>query len=564
MKFKDYEYVRPDMETFKKDFLQALETFENAQDVETQERSIDTVNKLRKHFHTMSSLAHIRHTVDTKDPFYDKEKDFFDQQGPVYSQLNNRFYQALAKSPFREQLKNKKGELLFQKAEQSLRTFNDKIMEDLQEENRLASTFNKLTAAAEIEFEGETRNLSQMTPFTQSPDRATRKKAYEAVSGFFQENEEQFDDLYDKLVKVRSRIAEKLGHDSFIPLAYDRLGRIDYGPEDVAAFRDEVKKRLVPLAKTFAEKKRQRLGLDKLYHYDLGLEFKSGNPKPKGDKDALVQTAKEMYEDMGEETARFFRFMLERELMDLEAKKGKAGGGYCTFLPEYDSPFIFANFNGTKGDVDVLTHEAGHAFQMFMSRHFKVPEYHMPTMESAEIHSMSMEFFAWPYAEGFFGSDTAKYKFSHLSGALNLILYGCLIDEFQHAIFQDPDMSKTERKTLWRELEKTYMPFKTYHDDDYLEQGGGWHRIMHIFVVPFYMIDYTLAQTCAFQYWLWSRSDRKKAWESYVELCKAGGSKTFLDLLDLAGLQNPFEKGVLPGIVQEINGFLEDMDDKSL
>ena len=564
MKFQEYNYERPNMETFTSMFNAALESFENAETVLAQEAAIDTINKLRFDFQTMQTLVSIRHSINTKDKFYDKEKTFFDENGPRFEQLNNKFYKALSNAKFVNELKEKKGALLFQQAEQSLRTFNDAILEDLQKENSLVSKYDKLMASAEIDFEGEIRNLSQMAPFSQHKDRDTRRRASAAISKFFSDHEETFDDLYDELVKVRSTIAEKLGYENFIELAYDRLGRLDYGPDDVANYRKQVKETIVPYVKTLVERKGKRLGIEKMKSYDLALEFLSGNPTPKGKKDWLVNQAHTMYTEMSKETKEFFEFMMDKNLMDLEAKKGKSGGGYCTYIPNYESPFIFANFNGTSHDVDVLTHEAGHAFQVYMSRHHEVPEYMWATLEASEIHSMSMEFFAWPWIDKFFKEDTEKYKFSHLAGALSFIPYGVAVDEFQHRVYEKPSMTKEERKLTWREIEKTYLPYKEYDNDPFLERGGFWFRQGHIYAVPFYYIDYTLAQVCAFQYWVKAQENHQNAWQSYLELCKTGGSKSFLGLLKVAGLKNPFDDGSIATTIPPLKSFLDGIDDTKL
>lgn len=564
MTFKDYPYKRPDMAALKQAFEAALKAFETAETVQAQAESIDTINQLRFDFNTQSTLAYIRHSINTEDAFYDAEKTFFNQNSPLFSQLNNQFYQALIKTPFRKELEAQKGALLFQKAELSLKTFHPDIMADLQEENRLASDFQKLYASAQIEFEGEKRTLTQMGPFTQSKDRTMRKKASQAISGFMAEHEAEFDAIYDQLVTVRTKMAKTLGYDSFVPLAYNRWGRMDYGPDAVKRYRDQVLQSVVPLNAKLSERKRQRLQLDTLYHYDLALEFSTGNPAPKGQKDWLLKQAETMYKEMAPETDTFFQFMQDHDLLDLEAKKGKAGGGYCTFLPNYGAPFIFANFNGTKGDVDVLTHEAGHAFQMFMSRHHEVPEYLTASQDIMEIHSMSMEFFAWPWMDTFFLEDTEKYKFSHLTHALSLIAYASAIDAFQHIVYEQPELGIEGRKKAWQTIDRQYFPHKVYDDNDYLERGNGWQSIMHVYAVPFYMIDYALAQVCAFQYWVRAQKDFKTAWDSYLTLCQAGGSDTFLGLLNLARLNNPFDADTMASIVGEIEAYLNQVDDTKL
>lgn len=564
MKFQDYKYIRPDMDALKNDFHAALKVFEEAQSASEQEKAMDTINQLRFNFDTAQTLVSIRHSIDTKDAFYDQEETFFNENSPLFAQLVNLYYKALVNATFKEDLIKSKGQLLFDQAAQSLRTFDDSILPLLQKENKLTSSYQKLLASAEIEFEGETRNLSQMAPFAQSKDRAMRKKASSVVSDWFKDNEDTLDTIYDELVQVRHDMALKLGYESFTELAYDRLGRLDYGPKEVANYRKQVLENIVPVVKELVERKGKRLGIDTMYSYDLALEFNSGNPTPKGDKDFLVAEAKKMYDEMSPETSEFFNFMLDKNLLDLEAKKGKAGGGYCTFIPNYDSPFIFANFNGTKHDVDVLTHEAGHAFQVYSSRHHEVPEYQWATLEASEIHSMSMEFFAWPWINGFFKEDTEKYKFTHLAGALTFIPYGVAVDEFQHEIYKNPTMSKAERKATWRQIEKKYLPYKIYDNDDFMERGGFWFRQGHIFSVPFYYIDYTLAQVCAFQYWVRDQKDHKEAWQSYLTLCQAGGTKPFVGLLELAGLQNPFNDGTLETTVPSIKAYLDSVDDTKL
>ncbi|TVP97090.1 MAG: M3 family oligoendopeptidase [Acholeplasmatales bacterium] len=564
MTFKEYPYQRPDMQKLQDAFKSALDEFETAESAAVQSACIDTINQLRFDFNTQSTLAYIRHSINTEDPFYDEEKNFFNQNSPVFSHLNNLFYQALTKTPFRDELKKQKGDLLFKKAALSLKTFSPDIMPDLQEENRLASDFQKLYTSAQIDFEGKKRTLTQMGPFAQSKDRAMRKKASQAVSAFMAEHESQFDAIYDQLVKVRTKMAKTLGYDSFVPLAYNRWGRMDYGPDAVKRYREQVLQSIVPLNATLSERKRKRLKLDTLYHYDLALEFESGNPTPKGKKDWLLKQAEAMYKAMAPETDTFFQFMQDHDLLDLEAKKGKAGGGYCTFLPNYGAPFIFANFNGTKGDVDVLTHEAGHAFQMFMSRHHEVPEYLTASLDIMEIHSMSMEFFAWPWVDKFFLEDTEKYKFTHLTHALSLIAYASAIDDFQHVVYENPDLGIEGRKKAWQTIDRTYFPHKVYDDNDYLKRGNGWQSIMHLYAVPFYMIDYALAQVCAFQYWVRAQSDQQASWDSYLSLCKAGGSDTFLGLLKLAGLNNPFEAGTMQALMPEIKAYLDGVDDTKL
>ena len=561
LKFRDYEYIRPDLNEISGEFEGLLKKFNEANSFEEQNQIMAEINKIRSNVETMGNLVYIRHSINTEDEFYAKEQDFLDENVPLYQNIVTKFYKALVNSKFRPELEKVWDKQIFTLAELQLKTFSEDIIEDLVKENKLVTEYDKLIASAKIEFEGETRNLSQMAPFMQSKDRAMRKDAYEAYIGFFKENESKFDEIYDDLVKVRTNMAKKLGYKNYVEMGYYRMSRSDYDANMVANYRKQVYEDLVPVVAELKDRQRNRLRLDELKYYDEPLEYLTGNATPKGEPEWILENGKKMYKELSKETDEFFTFMVERELLDLVSKKGKMSGGYCTFISDYKSPFIFSNFNGTSGDVDVLTHEAGHAFQAYLSRDYEVPEYNFPTCESAEIHSMSMEFITWPWMDLFFKDEVDKYKFSHLSGAVNFIPYGVTVDEFQHFVYENPEATPQERKAKWREIEKKYLPFRDYEDNDLLNRGGYWFRQGHIFGNPFYYIDYTLAQVCAFQFWIKTREDKERAWDDYIRLCKAGGSKPFLELVELAGLKNPFVDGTIKEVVKPIKEWLDAVDD---
>ncbi|MEH7380658.1 M3 family oligoendopeptidase [Bacillus sp. JJ1533] len=564
MNFNDFTYVRPNMDEVEQTFNVALEKFKNAETPADQDEAMKEIIAIQRTVDTAFNLCYIRHTVDTNDEFYKEEQDYLDEIQPLVQGLTTKYYDALVNSKFRTELENKWGKQLFDFAETQIKTFSPEVVEDLQLENKLSSEYTKLVASAKIMFEGEERTLAQLQPFTESTDREMRKKANEVRFAFFKEHQEKFDDIYDQLVDVRTRIAHKLGYKNFVELAYVRLSRTDYNAEMVANFRNQVKEHIVPLAVKLRERQAERIGLDSLKYYDESFSFKSGNAVPKGDPEWIIENGKKMYEELSEETKEFFNYMIDTNLMDLVAKKGKAGGGYCTYISDYQAPFIFSNFNGTSGDIDVLTHEAGHAFQVYSSRHYEVPEYNWPTYEAAEIHSMSMEFFTWPWMELFFKEDTDKYKFSHLSEALLFLPYGVAVDEFQHFVYENPDVTPAERNKAWRDIEKKYLPLRDYDGNEYLEAGGFWQRQSHIYTTAFYYIDYTLAQICAFQFWKKSREYHEAAWADYIHLCKQGGSKPFTELVKVANLLSPFEEGTVQSVVGEIEAWLNSVDDKQL
>lgn len=556
MKFKDFKYERPNYNLVKKTLIDLIQKLKDSDNIQEQKNLIHEINSVRNNVSSMSSIANIRHTINTEDKFYDNENEYWDEISPFYQELDSLFYEIMVNHNNRVNLVLEYGEQLFRLMENSLKIFSPDIIEDLQEENKQISKYVKLLASAKIMFDGKERNLSGMTPFILSSDRTIRKAAQEAKSTFFLNNETEFDEIFNNLVRVRVKIAKKLGFNNFIELGYLRMNRVDYDAKMVDSFRKQVINSVVPLASSLYEKQRIRLGLDSLRYYDEKFEFNDGNPTPKGDANWIIEQGKYMYHELSPETSEFIDFMIDNDLMDLTTKKGKAGGGYCTFIPDYKSPFIFSNFNGTSGDIDVLTHEAGHAFQVYRSSWIEVPELLWATYESSEIHSMSMEFFTMNWMENFFKEDTNKYKFLHLSNAIKFIPYGVLVDHFQHKIYENPNLTPTERKFIWRDLEKIYKPHCDYSENPFLEKGTWWFQQAHIFELPFYYIDYSLAQICALQFWQKMNKNYQESWKDYLNLCHEGGTKSFLNLLKVAKLISPFEKGCVENIILDAESYL--------
>ncbi len=559
------KYERPDIEDTGKRFAELTGKFRNAQSFEEADKIMDNINTLRNDFESMRIIAFINYSNDTNNKSFSEEQDFFDNNNPLFTDSVMEYYKALAASKFRNELSEKYGSHLFEIAEISLKSFSHEIIDDMQKENHLASEYMKLKASAKIIFNGKELNLQELEPFMESKDRDERHQAFLAYWKFFDANKDEFDKIFDKLVFLRNDMGVKMGYKNYIELGYARMKRMDYNEEMVNRFRENVKKHIVPLAEKLREKQRMRLGLDKLMVYDLFYQFGSGNPTPKGDPEWIVDQGKIMYDELSPDTREFYDFMFENDLMNVFSRKGKADMGYCEYIPKYKSPYIFANMNGTDDDITVLTHEAGHAFQAYASRNFHFKEYTEPTMESAEIHSMSMEFLTYPWMNLFFKDDTEKFKYSHLIGSINFLPYGVMVDDFQHWIYNNPSSTPGERKTKWREMEKVYMPHLNYGEIDFLESGGRWQKQGHIYESPFYYIDYCLAQICAFQFWSKAihngNGEFKHALEDYIKLCEAGGSKPFLELLKLANLESPFEEGVIKKVVSEIETYLDSVDD---
>ena len=545
MKFSEYPYSRPDFESFKKEIRSQIQDFANAKDAEEQIRILDDINVLRSHIQTLSTISSIRHSINNNDEFYNKEQDYWDEYGPLYSAEETNLAKAILASRYIDSLKKHYPAQFFALLENSIKGFDERIIADCQEENRLVSKYNRIKATAQIDFDGKTYNLPGITKLCQSDDRDIRKRASKAISDYFESKEEEIDGIYDQLVKLRDTMAKKLGYKNFVELGYIHMNRTDYNKEDVATYRKQILENVTPLMTQILKEQQKRLGYDSLYYYDEGYVFNDGMPKPQGNPEWILENADKMYSELSPETKEYFNFMMEHGLMDVLSRDGKEGGAYCTFINDYKSPFLFGNFNGTASDIVTITHEAGHGFQVYSSRNIDVPDLLWPTLESCEIHSMSMEFFTYPWMKNFFGEgkDLAKYYYNHLTGTIKFLPYGVLVDHFQHEVYEHPEYSPAERKAVWHRLETMYLPAKDYEDNDFYAKGTWWYRQHHIFQTPFYYIDYTLAQVCALQFFVKMNEDYKKAWKDYQHLCTLGGTQSFLGLVKEANLENPFIDG---------------------
>lgn len=559
LKFKDYKYVRPNFDEVRNQINDLAKRLEVAETFQEADKTFSELVEVEGEYDSMYTFVHIHNSVDTADEFYDGEMKLFQENGPKIEEAQVSYRKVFVNCKFRSEFEEKYGKYLFQKYENYLLTFDKSIMEDLVLESKTVLEYQKLLSSCSKDWNGEKLNITQLSKFTADSDPQVRRKATDLISEIYEEETDKLDDIYDRIVKIRDKMAKKLGYKNFIELGYRKMGRVDYDAKDVEGYRNQIVEVIVPLVNKIREEQRKRIGLDKLTFYDEPMFFKSGNPYPRGNKDEMVEKASRMYSELSKETDEFFTFMKEKDLFDLEAKTTKAAGGYCTYMRKWRSPFVFANFNGTTHDAEVLTHEAGHAFQVFSSRDY-ISDYLWPGMESAEIHSMSMEFFTWPWMDFFFEEDTEKFKYNHLAHSIMFLPYGALIDEFQHFVYENPQVSPKERRQKYSELEKKYLPTRDYDGIKVLEDGGFWFRQRHVFQMPFYYIDYTLAQVCAFQFWNKNRLDNDKAWHDYLRLCKTGGTKPFLQLLEVANLENPFVNGTIKKAVEPLEEYLDSVD----
>ena len=564
MTFQNLEYKRPDQDTVLKHIAELKTQLESAADEAAFLAALKAVNELHRDIESMASLCYIRHSIDTTDSFYKTEMDHLDEILPSIMEANQKLQITLLQSPHRPYLEAVLGKTALERLELSTRTISAAVLDDLVSENKLVSEYSRLLASASLEFDGKQLNLQQMGPYLEASSRDTRRAAVDTMFGFYHEHDTVLDDIYDRLVKIRHKIARTLGFENFVALGYARMGRTDYDGDMVATYRKQVLQTIVPLACSLRQKQQARLGLSRLFYYDEPLSDPKGNPKPLGDADELMNKASVMFAELSPGTDAFFTFMKQAGAMDLIAKPGKETGGYCTFLPNWQMPFIFANFNGTKDDVEVFTHEGGHAYQAYVTRDDEWLSHHEPGMETAEIHSMSMEFLTWPWMDLFFGKDADRFRYNHLADALMFIPYGVAVDHYQHLVYENPAATPEERRQFWLDVESTYLPWRDYDENTYLKGGNVWKRQTHIFSAPFYYIDYTLAQVLALWFWQAARNDAAIAWQQYDRLCRDGGKLGFRLLLEAHNLPNVFEAGSLDHFIPAVSAYLESVDPLTL
>ena len=556
------KYIRPDAETVKARFAELTEQLRKADSYEAARAVFMEKEQAYKSTMTMAELANIRHSIDTRDEFYDGEVSFWNSFTPELQEYSQLWTMAMLESPFRADFSNEFGDIIFVNAEIELKAFSPEIIPELQKENELTVEYEKLLASAQIPFEGNIYTLSQLTPFKTDSSDERRLAAWKAEGQWYKDNQAKLDGIYDELVHLRDTMGKKLGYEGYTTLGYYRMGRNCYTKTDVEAFRAAVVKYLVPLADKIMREQAKRLGKTYPISFaDAALSFRSGNPRPVGTADDILAQGKKFYDELSPETSEFFRTMLDCELMDVLSTEGKQSGGYCTGIADYEVPFIFANFNGTQGDVEVVTHEAGHAFEYWLNRKRVPIDCAWPSMETCEVHSMSMEFFAWPWAGGFFGKDERKFLYSHLAGAITFIPYGTLVDHFQHVVYEKPELTPAERHAEWKRLLGVYMPWmKLDGEIPFYSEGEGWQRQHHIYSSPFYYIDYCLAQTVSLEFWAMIQADMKNAWQYYMAYTVQGGSRTFTELLKNAGLTTPFDESCLRGVCEAAGKWLENFD----
>ena len=541
--FREIEYIRPDFEAEKQNIKAYIEAIPSAKNYEELSALFHAREQEAAKFDQMYWVAFIRNTMDARDAFYEEELMKFNQAFGELDVLKQEAAQKLLESPYLDELEQEIGSSHVNAMKGQQRTTSPEVAEDMLQDSKLHQAYNKVVSA-------NSANLGKLMKQMNSMDREERAEGLQKWAGLYEEMAPDLDNIYDQMMEVRTRYAQKLGFEGYIPYIYTKYGRDDYNPENLKVLRKKIKDYIVPICEQLYKEQKERLGVDTLTWHDEMLTDPDGNATPYGTKDEMLEAAREMYHELSKETGEFFDFMMEHDLFDLESRTGKQPGGYCELLAADNAPFIFANFNGTSADVDVLTHEAGHAFEAYMaSPNCPAKSTVFAHYEVAEIHSMAMEYFTYPWMEKFFGDRAEQYRVRHLEQCIKNLPFMVCVDEFQHRAFEN-QLDAAGRRRLWKELEETYMPWRTYDGNEFLENGGLWMHKLHIFITPFHYIEYVLAQICALQLYELMLMDKETAWEKYCALCKVGGKLGYFKTLEHVGLKNPFAEGTVEHLAE--------------
>ena len=559
MKFNEMTYTRPDIDALLARCRELAAKVAAAPDGDALVRLYYEQSEAFAEYNTAANLANIHYTCDTRDAYWKAEQDFFDANGPAVTNASVEISRAFLANPHVDALTEKFGTTCVAGMKNAVLSMDDRTVELQQQFNALVSRYQQIYGGALVELDGKQLTIPQLGPYKEDLDPAVRRAAYEAEAGYFDAHRTELDELYGQIVQNLNAQARVMGYHDYSELSYVRMNRIGYGPEEIRKFRDQVANDVVPQLQKVMALRAKRTGIAHPAFTDLPILFRDGNPKPIPGYKARMDAARTMYHELSPETAEFIDFMQDNELFDVESRPGKMSGGYMTSLPSYKAPFIFANWNDTSGDVDVLTHECGHAFEGYVAeRDPAIPaDLECPGMESAEIHSMAMEFLTAPWHHLLFGRDTDKYALLHAEDSFVFLAYGCEVDEFQHIMYQNPDLTPDERNAEWLKLEKKYRPWIDFDNLPFYGRGAGWQRQLHIYECPFYYIDYCLSTMAALQFFLLSLTDHKDAWARYLRLVRRAGTASYTELLETAGLKVPFEEGSIKGIAQQMTDWLE-------
>ena len=485
------------------------------------------------------SVRYIRMTCDTANKEYEQAYlRFVEKIEPKLKPVMRSLMKKFIETPVAGELPEDRYFVLLRSFRNQVELFREENVPLEVEEEKLSQRYQKLTGAMTVTLRGKELTLQQAAKYLEDPNRGVRRDAWEKIAERRLRDRDELDGLFDELLSLRQRIAANAGYGDYRAYAFRKRERFDYTPEDCLLFHAAVERHVVPVLVALQERRKAELGVKRLRPWDLDVD-PSGKPplRPFTKAEELVEGVAEIFRRLDSELGELFSVLPRYGLLDLESRKGKAPGGYQATLAERRLPFIFMNAVGRHGDLRTLLHESGHAFHTLLSREEPLIFLRRPPMEFAEVASMSMELLTHPHWEVFYApEDVARARRQHLEGIVTLLCWIATVDAFQHWLYTHPEHTQKERVKVWTELRRRFggiVDWEGYED----ALGWEWHRQLHIFLHPFYYIEYGIAQLGALGLWGEAQRDRAGALEAYKRALSLGGSRPLPELFRAAGLE---------------------------
>ena len=524
------------------------------------EKAISDSSNLAEHISETGALLYIGMTCDTEN---EKKKNeflhFVENVRPKLSEFSDALNRRIAEHPSLEDL-SERYTLMIRGIISDIEIFRTENIPLGVEQTKLVTKAQGITGAMTVEFEGKERTFPEMKAFLESNDREKREKAWKSMVNRWMDDSEDLSEIFDELIKIRHQIALNAGFDTYTDYMFRAMHRFDYSVEDCLTFHDSIEKVCMPIVKDINEKRRVAFGLDKLSPWDVNEKTGSGPDisgerplKPFESVQEMVTKLSQLFHNMSEDLGNKFDKLVEMDTLDLETRKGKAPGGYQYYLEKSRVPFIFMNAAGLQGDLETMIHESGHAFHSLYCGHLDLIDERNYPIEFAEVASMSMELLTQDEWGIFYenSNEVNRARISHLEGVVYLLPWIATIDAFQHWIYANPDHTRDERKEYWLSLREKFGSDMNWNGNEEFRELS-WQQQGHLYGVPFYYVEYGIAQLGALQLWQTHRKDPEKALIDYSNAMELGNTKTLPDLFAAAELKLGFDEKHLNSLIKEV------------
>ena len=501
------------------------------------------------------TILYIAMTCQTDDAEKARRyKEFVQTVGPLLKDLTHQLNQRFVQAPGREGLDAGRYSVYQRAVETDLRLFVKENIDPQTKVELLSQEYQGLCGRMTVTFRGKEHTLPEMARFLQDPDRSTRQEAWRASARRRLQDKEKLDDIFNQMVRLRHQMARNAGFDDFTSYRFEALHRFDYTPEDCLAYHQAVEEEVLPIWKAIQRRRCQQMKLDRLRPWDLSAD-PLGRPalKPFSRVEELIQGCQTIFGRIDTELGEQFKRIAADGLLDLRSRPGKAPGGYQSTLHEARKPFIFMNAVGLDSDVRTLLHEGGHAFHALACAGEPLLDYRHAPIEFCEVASMSMELLADPHLTVFYSEqDAERSRLSHWEDVIAVLVWVATVDAFQHWIYAHPRHTPSERNAAWRQILDRFATGEVDWGGLEEERAYWWHRQLHIFEVPFYYIEYGIAQLGALGVWLNARKDPAAAMDAYRRALALGGSRPLPELFQAANIPFSFSKETMRPLMRAV------------